>query len=227
MALMMRRFKQLLVRQEERQAKVFAELFDVPFDKIGRSIDIHNAVVHVTEQTLSLCMETPMRKCEVDGIYERIEREVPTYSEGGHSEASVPAAVPEAKGGTQQRREPGETLAKEGDGEESLARCGDVDVSVATQYVRARDQSADVPSDNDLHVCVLPSGPVKLGEALSWPLEWYTIHGRHTPNLRSMNSVQTDTPGLTLDVDGRNPGTFLCASWCRLDNHSWQLTADS
>ena len=91
-------------------------------------------------------METPRRKCEVDGIYERLEREVPTYSEGGHSEASVPAAVSEAKGGTQQRREPGETLAKDGDGEESLARCGDVDVSEATQYVRAREQSADFPS---------------------------------------------------------------------------------
>ena len=35
MALMTRRFEQLLVRQEERQVKVFAELFDVPFDKIG------------------------------------------------------------------------------------------------------------------------------------------------------------------------------------------------
>ena len=57
MALMTRRFEQLLVRQEERQAKVFAELFDVPFDKIGRSIDIHSAVVDVTEQTLSLCVE--------------------------------------------------------------------------------------------------------------------------------------------------------------------------
>ena len=39
-----------------------------------------------------------MRKCEVDGIYERLEREAPTYSEGGHSEAS--------ESGTQQRREP-------------------------------------------------------------------------------------------------------------------------
>ena len=114
MALMTRRFEQLLVRQEERQAKVFAELFDVPFDNIGRSIDIHSAVVDVTEQTLSLCMETPMRKCEVDGIYERLEREAPTYLEGGHSEAS--------ESGTQQRRDPGETLAEEGDEEESLAR---------------------------------------------------------------------------------------------------------
>ena len=178
MALMTRRFEQLLVRQEERQARVFAELFDVPFDKIGRSIDIHSAVVDVTEQTFSLCMETPMRKCEVEGIYERLEREVPTYSEGGHSEAS--------ETGTQQRREPGETLAEEGDEEESLARCGDVEVSVATQDICAREQSANVPSDNYLYVSVLPTRTVK----------WYTIPGQHTPNVRSVNSGPSDGPGV-------------------------------
>ena len=176
MALMTRRFEQLLVRQEERQAKVFAELFDVPFDKIGRSIDIHSAVVDVTEQTLSLCVGTPMRKCEVDGIYERLEREAPTYSEGGHSEAS--------ESGTQQRREPGETLAEEGDEEESLARCGDVEVSVVTQDICAREQSANVPSDNDLYVSVLLTRTVK----------WYTIPGQHTPNVRSVNSGPSDGP---------------------------------
>ena len=198
MALTTRRFEQLLVRQEERQAKVFAELFDVPFDKIGRSIDIHSAVVDVTEQTLSLCMETPMRKCEVDGIYERLEREVPAFSEGGHSEASVLAAVSEAKGGIQQRREPGETLAEEGDGDERLARCGDVDVFVATQDVRAREQSTDVLSNNDHHVSVLPSGRVELGlgEALRLQLELYTIAVRQTPNVRSVNSGPSDDPGV-------------------------------
>ena len=36
MAPMTRRFEQLLVRHEERLAKVLAELFEVPFDKIGR-----------------------------------------------------------------------------------------------------------------------------------------------------------------------------------------------
>ena len=190
MALMTRRFEQLLVRQEERQARMFAEQFDVPFDKIGRSIDIHSAVVDVTEQTLSLCVETPMRKCEVDGIYERLEREAPTYSEGGHSEAS--------ETGTQQRREPGETLAEEGDEDERLARCGDVEVSVATQDVRAREQSTDVLSNNDHHVSVLPSGCVKLGlgEALRLQLELYTIAVRQTPNVRSVNSGPSDDPGV-------------------------------
>ena len=190
MALMTRRFEQLLVRQEERQARMFAEQFDVPFDKIGRSIDIHSAVVDVTEQTLSLCVETPMRKCEVDGIYERLEREAPTYSEGGHSEAS--------ETGTQQRREPGETLAEEGDEDERLAICGDVEVSVATQDVRAREQSTDVLSNNDHHVSVLPSGCVKLGlgEALRLQLELYTIAVRQTTNVRSVNSGPSDDPGV-------------------------------
>ena len=178
MALMTRRLEQLLVRQDERQARMFAEQFEVPFDKIGRSVDTHSVIVDFTEQTLSLCVETSMRKCEVDGIYERLEREVPTYSEGGHSEAS--------ESGTQQRREPGETLAEEGDEEESLARCGDVEVSVATQDICGREQSANVPSDNDLYVSVLPTRTVK----------WYTIPGQHTPNVRSVNSGPSDGPGV-------------------------------
>ena len=135
-----------------------------------------------------------MRKCEVAGLYEHLEREVPAYTEGGHSDASVPAAVPEAKGGTHPQREPGETLAEEGDGEESLARCGDGDVSVTTQDIRAREQSTDVLSDNDQHVSVLPSGPVKLGEALRLQLELYTIAVRHTPNVRSVNIGPSDHP---------------------------------
>ena len=202
MALMTRRFEQLLVRQEERQAKVFAELFDVPFDKIGRSIDIHSAVVDVTEQTLSLCVDTPMRKCEVDGISEHLEREAPTYTEGGHSEASVQAAVPEAKGGTQQRREPSERLAEKGDDGER-ARFADIDAAhIATQEMVAREQSTDAISDGDRHMSVLHNVPVKLGEALSWQLESYkmTITGRHMPDMRSVNSVQGDNPGV--DVAG-------------------------
>ena len=77
-------------------------------------------------------------------------------------------------------------MAEEGDEEESLARCGDVEVSVVTQDICAREQSADVPSDNDLHVSVLPSRTVK----------WYTIPGQHTPNVRSVNSGPSDGPGV-------------------------------
>ena len=137
--------------QDERQAKLFAGLF------VDDAVDVSKRPEYVAEQTVSLCV----RKSDLDGGVERLEREVPTYSVAGDSETSIPAAVPEAKSRTR-RREPGETLAEEGDGKESLARFGDVDMSVATKDVREREQSTDVLSDNDLHVCALPSGPVKL-----------------------------------------------------------------
>ena len=43
---------------------------------------------------------------------------------------------------------------------------------------------------------MLPSGPVKLGEALSWQLETYTmtITSRNAP----VNSIQGDNPGFDL-----------------------------
>ena len=51
MALMTRRFEQLLITQEERQAKLFAELFgDADVDASKRTED-------VAEQTVSLCEE--------------------------------------------------------------------------------------------------------------------------------------------------------------------------
>ena len=37
-----------------------------------------------------------------------------------------------------------------------------------------------------------------IGEASSWQLEWYTIPGRHTPDVRSVNGVQTDNPGVDI-----------------------------
>ena len=57
----------------------------------------------------------------MDGGVERLEREVPTCTEAGDLEASIPAA----ESGTQQRQ-PDETLAEEVDEEESLARFGDI-----------------------------------------------------------------------------------------------------
>ena len=35
-------------------------------------------------------------------------------------------------------------------------------------------------------------------EALSWQLEWSTIPGQHTPNVRSVNSVPSETPGVDI-----------------------------
>ncbi len=133
----------------------------------------------------------------MDGGVKRLEREVPTCTEAGDLEASNPAAVPEAESGTQQRQ-PGETLAEEVDEEESLARFGDIDVPIATQDIRSKEQSTDVLPHDDLHASVRHSGPVKLGEALSLQLEWYTIAVRHTPNVRSVNSGPSDDPGVDI-----------------------------
>ena len=41
-------------------------------------------------------------------------------------------------------------------------------------------------------------GPVKLGEALSLQLEWYTTAVPHTPNVRSVNSGPSDDPGVDI-----------------------------
>ena len=41
-------------------------------DKIGQSAETDDAVIDLTEQTVSLCV----RKCDLDG---RLEREAPTY----------------------------------------------------------------------------------------------------------------------------------------------------
>ena len=191
MAVMTRRFEQLLVKQEARQAKLFAELFG------DDAVDLSGRLGDVTEQTVSLCEEASTRKSGPDGRLKRLERDAPTYTEAGDLEASIPAAVPEAESGTQQRQ-PGETLAEEVDEEESLARFGDIDVPIATQDIRAKEQSTDVLPHDELHVSVRQSRPGKLGDASSWQFEWCTIPGRHTPDVRSVNSVQTDNPGVDI-----------------------------
>ena len=109
MAVMTRRLEQLIVNQDERQAKQFAELFDVSFKKVGHSAKIDDAAINLTEQMVSLREKTSARTSGVDGGVERLEREVPTCTEAGDLEASIPAAVPEAENETQQRQ-PGETI---------------------------------------------------------------------------------------------------------------------
>ena len=116
-----------------------------------------DVVIDLTEQTVSLREKTSARTSGVDGGVERLEREVPTCTEAGDLEASIPAAVPEAESGTQQRQ-PGETLAEEVDEEESLARFGDIDVPIATQDNRAKEQSPEVLPDDDQDVNVLHIG---------------------------------------------------------------------
>ena len=78
-------------------------------------------------------------------------------------EASIPAAVPKAVSGTQQRQS-GETLAEEVDEEDSLARFCDIDVPIATHDIRAKEQSTDVLPHDVIHVSMRHSGPVKLGK---------------------------------------------------------------
>ena len=75
---------------------------------------------------------------------------------------------------------------------------GDIDVAIATQDIRAKEQSTDVLPHDVLHVSVRHSGPVKLSEALSLQLEWYTIAVRHTPNVPSVNSSPSDDPGIDI-----------------------------
>ena len=146
---------------------------------------------------------------------------MPTCTKAGDLEASIRAAVPEAESGTQQRQ-PGETLAEEVDEEESLAIFGDIDVPISAQDIRAKEQSTDVLPHDDLHVSVRHSGPVKLGEALSWQLEWYTIAVPHTPNVRSVNSGPSDDPGVDITRLVEETAERFCAKvgWCGLDDRS-------
>ena len=163
----------------------------------------------MTEQTVSLSEKTSTRSSGVYEGVERLDREVPTCTEAGDLEASIPAAVPESESATQ-RRQPGETLAEEVDEEESLRRFGDIDVSIATQDIRVNEQSTDVLSDDDLHVSVRRGGPVKLGEALSFQLESCTIAVRHTPNVRSVNSGPSDHPGVDITRLMETKGERFC-----------------
>ena len=89
-------------------------------------------------------------------------------------------------------------MAEEVDEEESLAIFGNIDVPIATQDIHAKEQSTDVLPHDDIHVSVRHSGPVKLGEALSWQLEWYTIAVPHMPNVQSVNSGPSDDPGVDI-----------------------------
>ena len=114
------------MKQDERQAKQFAQLVDVSFKKIGHSAQSDDVVIDLTEQTVSLREKTSARTSGVDGWVERLEREVPTCTEAGDLEASIPAAVVEAESGTQQQQT-GETLAEEVDEEESLTIFGDIE----------------------------------------------------------------------------------------------------
>ena len=84
---MTRRLEQLLVKQEARQAKLFAELFG------DDAVELSRRLGDVAEQTVSLCDEASTRKSGPDGRIKRLESDAPTHTEAGDSEAYVPTAV--------------------------------------------------------------------------------------------------------------------------------------
>ena len=71
MAVMTRRLQQLLVRQDERRAKLFAELFS---DDV---VDLSGRLGNVTEQTVALGVEISTRNTEVDGRRKHDPEELP------------------------------------------------------------------------------------------------------------------------------------------------------
>ena len=135
MTVITRRFVQLLIKQEERQAKLFAELFG------DAAVGVSKRPEDVAEQTVSLCV----RKSDLDG---RLECEAPEYKGlvlRRHLFRQLYSTQRQNRATTTRWE-----IGREGRREEMLAGFGDVDVSV--------EQSTDVLSDNDLHVSVLPSG---------------------------------------------------------------------
>ena len=81
---------------------------------------------------------------------------------------------------------------------------------MATNAPPPPPRARSIPRD-DLHVSVRHSVPVKLGEALSLQLEWYTIAVRHTPNVRSVNSGPRNDPGVDTTRLMEEKAERLCA----------------
>ena len=136
MAAITRRFEQLLVKQEERQAKLFAELFDdVVVDSSKRPED-------VTKETVSMSVEISTQNSKVDAGRNRRELEEPPQTVCIDSVVSIPVAVPEAESGTQQRQR-GEPYTKMADGVERLARLSDNNAPLATEDTLTKEQSTD------------------------------------------------------------------------------------
>ena len=156
---MTRRLEQLLVKQEARQAKLFAELFG------DDAVELSGRLGDVTEQTVSLCEEAPTRKSGPGGRIKRLERNAPTQTEAGDSEASVPTAVADGNAPTATQ----DAMAREwcADGVSEL-QCGPVNPREGlksalqlesctfavrhTPIVRAvKGVATDYPGDDTLH----------------------------------------------------------------------------
>ena len=103
---MTRRLEQLLLKQDERRAKLFEELFD---DAI---VDSLKWPADVTEETVSNGVEISTQNSDdVDARRKRRELDEPPQTVRSDSVVSIPVAVPETERGTRQRQR-GEPLAK-------------------------------------------------------------------------------------------------------------------
>ena len=115
---MTRRFEQLLVKQDERRAKLFAELFDGGVDSVVDSSkwpeDVRKRPEDVTEETVSMSVEISTQNSKVGARRKHRELEEPPQTVCSDSVVSIPLAVPEEEGGTQQRQR-GEPLANMAD----------------------------------------------------------------------------------------------------------------
>ena len=126
MTVMTRRLEQLLVKQDQRRAKLFAELFDdVVVGSSKRPED-------VTEETVSMSVEIFAQNSDVDARRKRRELEEPPQTMCTDSVVSIPVAVLEAESGTQQRQR-AEPCTKMAGGVERLTRLADNNAPKETQ----------------------------------------------------------------------------------------------
>ena len=107
---MILRLEQLLIKQDERRAKLFAGLFD---DAVDSVVDSPKRPEDVTEETVSSGVEISAQNSEDVARRKRRELDEPPQTVCD-SVVSIQVAVPEAESGTQQRQR-GEPLAKMAD----------------------------------------------------------------------------------------------------------------
>ena len=176
------RLEQLLFKQDQWRAKLFAELFDDVVDDSSKLPD------DVTKETVSMSVEISTQNSEVDAIRKRRELEEPPQTVCSDSVVSIQVAVPEAERGTQQRQR-GEPYTKMADGVERLARLSDNNAPLATEDTLTKEQSTD-----GRPITELQCGPVNTREGLrsASQLESNTVAVPHTPNVQAVKGLATD-----------------------------------
>ena len=176
MTVMTRHLEQLLVKQDQRRAKLFAELFD---DAV---VDSSKRPEDVTNETVSMSVEISTQNSEVDPRQKHRELEEPPQTVCSDSVVFIPVAVLEAESGTQQRQR-GEPLGKMADGVERLASLADNNAPKETQD----NPDDDIPmlmeemvdrlcgSDEHQYVGLNVHGYTMLLMVLGWYLDWVSI----------------------------------------------------